>query len=365
MDIIQFICYYAFNMSNKNKHIPLETPDYGFDQGLHITARNVRSGEEETHLFSQEELRLLPSHGQSPENDARIAEQLERNRTIAMGLGGRAVELSHAGSDDAQNVMVTLYGWGGDMSHPVAIGEAQALAAANPDTRHVFINTAGVGGTDSFPRSIEKEITQHGHYGALGEHYVEAVRNAGILDDSLPVDLRGHSLGGRTAIGMAAHLDDARSLVVNDPTGSEKLNLSQLGKRFIFEEGRHLGAYQKTAFDPASVALQKEGLKLSIGDLLRRSRQQFLIDPRGLGHESLAHDLTDALPNISEEIRIISPELSALNNWENVAKILSNIVDTAQSTALLEQWVVHGHSHSLLGGSNSGIVAELYRRRSP
>ena len=335
------------------------TPDYGFSQGLDYTSQSFPDGAVAPHHVSREQLLALPNVGDDPERDAQVAEQMKSER-IALGMG-RAVGYVLFGPKDADKITFAGFGWGGNIAHPVAIGEAQALAASDSETQWLMINTPGVGGTEALPSAIAKELRQTGSYNSLGEHYVTA-----IADElkGREVHLRGHSLGGRTALGMTPHIEGGvESLAINDPTGSKPISLGALAHRFIATEGGHQAEYKKAGFDPFAAERQKMRAPRGSGDGWANLKQMFTIDPIALTRESFARDLQNALPNVHNELRVLSPELSALNNPSDIAEILGRVTSSTASDAFVEQWVLKGHTHSFMSVAPA-VEALLYKSRS-
>ena len=334
-----------------------QRPDYGFERGLSIT--RIRYGEDgrarikEHRQIGRALLTSLPNAGQDVPSDERVERQLLDTYT-AKGIGGAAVEFAVVGPDDAEHVKYALYGWGGMTRHPVAIGEAQALAAADPESQIVFINTAGAGRTEALPKSIQNEITRFGHYGPLGEHF--ALATAG-LRKGRKVSARGHSLGGRTAIGMVPAIEEGvKDLIVNDPTGSRKVSLFEIADSYLVREALHLGCYVRAGFDPGATERQRSPVSKAIretqeGRVRGGKWQMFYVDPVGLSRGGFEYDLEQALPNVYGTSRVISPELSELNDWRSIAGVLGRVVENNQPDASVEQWIVEGHAHSFMAAA--------------
>lgn len=338
-------------------------PDYAFENGLTADIHSVRNGQEERYSIPPEALRRLPNAGDSPAQDAELREQIFEHARTVKGLGGKAIEATSFGDQDADNVTTVLYGWGGNFRHDVAIREAQALYQSNPDTQFLLINPGGTGHTDTLPRTVRTEMARRGNYGPLGEHYATALKNSGILDGR-PVNLRGHSQGARAALGMAPHFEDGiDTLVVNDPTGSRDLSFLGLANAFMRKESGHLSNYLDAKFDPEASRLQKEGsAPTTVAETVRSLRQMLLTDPRGLHRETLESALLEAAPNVRNELRVITPELSELSRPDDVAAILGRVLQSAQlqDSLLFEQWVIRDHTHSWMAATPA-IQAHMYQ----
>lgn len=337
-------------------------PDYSFKSGLRADVYNYADDGVTSQLLriSPEELMKTPNIGDNPSRDAKVAERMSSPRLVR-GLGGVTLETVVIGSEDAEDVMFISYGWGGNVRHPVAIREAQALAANNPDSQLVFSNTFGTGRSSMLPKSVARELRRTGSYSPVGE-YVASIYDQ--LSDGRAVHLRGHSLGGRTAVGAAPYLDNsAETLIINDPTGTRKMSLAGIAMNFAFREGQHLGEYAKSGFDPESGEVQLnpgDSKEWSVSDPTKDGwKQQFLVDPSGLSKASFESDFTKSVPTVSELIRIISPELSELNKPEAVADILSRSRDIEGSKPLLEQYILRDHTHSVV--TVPQVLARLYK----
>ena len=337
-------------------------PDYSFENGLtvDINTFGVDGGLNQSGFnISYDELERTPKGGQNAELDAKVHEKMTNPRLVT-GMGGVALEMVAIGPENAEKVDFVFYGWGGNTRHPVAINEAQALAANNKDGLLVFMNTFGTGRSSMLPENAASDVRKHGNYDGMGQ-YVAAV--ADKIADGRKVALMGHSLGARTAVGAAPHMASSpEALILNDPTGTRKMSLAEIAVRFGIIEGGHMAKYMKGGFDPEAAYLQKHGKiskELSQGSTKGGWKQQFLIDPSGLSKPGFAADFMRAAPAIKNEIRIISPELSALNDPSAVAEIMA-AARGENSKALMKQWVLRDHTHSAV--TIPQVLAALYMR---
>lgn len=335
------------------------SPDYGFNNGLLINVHNFTKNSGRELTVSRHELLGLPNSDQNPGRDERVAEQMRH--TFATNIGGTAVEYTVIGPEDATSVMYALYGWGGNTRHPVAVNEAQVLAAQMPDRQIVFTNVPGAGKSDLLPKSLERAVRE-GNYSGYGELVAQAT--APVIDGR-PVHLRGHSLGARTALAMSPSVHP-ETLIINDPTGSKKMSLGSIAWKFVVREGMHLGEYVKAGFDPKVAELQKApvGAVLSDtgNDVKGSLRHQFFVDPVGLSRETLETSLVLAAPNVLQELRVILPDMSALNDSRAIEEIVGRI--SGVTDASVEAWILHGHTHSWMAGAPS-VEALLYNEQSP
>ncbi len=88
-------------------------------------------------------------------------------------------------------------------------------------------------------------------------------------------------------------------------------------------------------------------------------KQQFLIDPYGLKRNAFESDLHQATDSVESLIRIISPELSALNKPDAIAEILGRCRDIEGAPTQVEQYVLHDHTHSVV--TIPQVLARLYK----
>lgn len=333
-------------------------PDYGFKEGLQITARDVRSGQSWLVALSLGELRAtaMPSEQLIGE----VAEHM-RNPVLVRGVGGVGLELAAIGPSDAEKVIFFCYGWGGNVRHPVAVYEAGVLAANNPGAQLVFVNTFGTGRSGLPPKAVSGKIKQRGTYGPAGE-YVASVFDKVV--EGREVHLRGHSLGARMAAGTAPYLKNrAETMILNDPTGTRRMGLLGIVRAFALAEGKHLRRYAEARFDPVVSQLQQHPVRSSVWDTAEGTKggwkQQFLVDPSGLRLNAFEGDLRQAIPHVKSLVRIISPEMSALNNPQVVADILGRCCDIG--TAKLQQYVLRDHTHSVV--TIPQVLARLYEEK--
>ena len=288
-----------------------------------------------------------------------VAERMA-NPELIRGLGGVGLEAAIL-NPDSQEVMFVSYGWGGNLRHPVAVNEAQALAANNPDKTLVFTNTFGAGRSSLLPDAVAKDLRKTGRYRGMGEHV------ASIYDriaDGRVVHLRGHSLGARTVVGAAPFLErPADTMIINDPTGTRKMGLLAIANSFAIKEGRHLKGYLDGGFDQRAAELQNNPVSASVWNTVEGTKggwkQQFLVDPAGLSRDGFGLDFMEAAPNVESLVRIISPELSELNRPQAIADIMAQCRWSEKPKALLEQYVLADHTHSVV--TIPQVLARLYR----
>lgn len=335
-------------------------PDYGFENGLRIKARDFAHQKEADYdiTISQDQLRSLAKPNEKQAAD--VAEAMANPRLVR-GLGGVALEVAVTGPRDAEEVISVSYGWGGNVRHPVAVYEAQVLTANNPDSQLVFMNNFGTDNSSLLPKAVSKEIRQTGSYLAAGEYIASVIDQ---VADGRPTHLRGHSLGGRTAVGVAPYLErPADTMVLNDPTGTRKMNLAQIAINFALREGKHLNGYVEAGFDPRMSDLQRNPVKASVWDTAKGNKggwkQQFLVDPYGLSLDAFEGDLRAAAPSVNSLIRVVSPELSELNEPQTVAEILDRLRDVEGVKADVQQFILRNHTHSAV--TVPQVLAAVYK----
>ena len=142
------------------------------------------------------------------------------------------------------------------------------------------------------------------------------------------------------------------------------MGLLAIAKIFSLTEGKVLSGYVDAGFDPIASDLQQNPVESSVWDTVEGTRggwkQQFLVDPFGLSKDAFESDLRLAIPHVENEIRIISPELSALNDPKDIADILGRCRDIEKSTALLRQLILIDHTHSVV--TIPQVLATLYEQ---
>lgn len=331
------------------------------EKGLNITVLGFEPDGTRTEseiIISHDELEMSPKGGQDTERDARVYDKMV-DPVLTRGMGGVALETVAIGPEDATNVNFVFYGWGGNTRHPVAIHEAQTLAANNPDSLLVFTNNFGTGRSSMLPKVVTSAVRASGHYDGVGEYVASVVDK---LTEGRSLSLMGHSLGARTATGTAAHLSNpAEALILNDPTGTRKMNLFEIAIKFGVIEGGHIGRYMKAGFDEKAAYLQKHGSiakNAAVKGAKSGWQQQFLIDPSGLSKESFRGDFLKAARSVNKEIRIISPDLSALNDPDDITDIMAT-ARGENSRAKMEQYILRDHTHSVV--TIPQVLARLYK----
>lgn len=337
------------------------SPDYSFKNGLHVTERTFDQHgqyDDAKVVYTRDEIQDLPNSGQDYERDQDVAEAMAETH-LAKGIGGRAIEYGLVGR--GSELMVVRYGWGGNMVHPVAVNEAQALAASNPDKTLMFMNVPGAGRSDALPRSMSREIARSGSYDPLGEFTVEAL--ASVFDDYDKISVRGHSMGGRTAISMVGAMDKpVEDLIVNDPPGSRHLGLKGMAEQYMVKEGTHISKYAEGPLDEHAVELQNQPVSSVILGMLRLVGnggfwQQMVRDPLAMSEEGLQADLERAAHNVKNEIIISSPALSEINDWRDISDIQARIAKLTDAT--VRQRIIEGHTHALV--TMPSILGLLYQ----
>lgn len=338
------------------------TPDYSLEDGLRVDINQFNPWGATTGyvVVSHASLQETPKSGDNPNRDRMVAEKMA-NPELIRGLGGVSLEATIL-NPDGEEVMFVSYGWGGNLRHPVAVNEAQALAANNPDKTLVFTNTFGAGRSSLLPGLAARDLQKTGRYSGMGE-YVAAVYDK--ITDGRTTHLRGHSLGARTVVGAAPFLETpAETMIINDPTGTRRMGLLAIANNFAIKEGRHLKNYLEGGFDQRAAELQNNPVSASVWNTVEGTKggwkQQFLVDPAGLSKDGFEHDFRQATPHVESLVRIISPELSELNHPQAIADIMALCRKSENPKALLEQYILRGHTHSAM--TIPQVQARLYRK---
>lgn len=353
----------------------MKSPDYGFTNGLNLerVAHLASAGYEDSKLgdvrqiATADDMQRMSTESYTEDRITAVIEQVRHPRYIRSlgGVGFEAAVLS--GGLDADTVKFHLYGWGGNLRHPNAQREAIALAYSDPDAAHVFINGPGVGNSGMLPKEAQDEIRRTGSYAPLGEYLAPVAEH--IAKDYDTVVMGGHSLGARTATGIATHMQPGliNELRLHDPTGTQDMSLLRIGSEFIVREGLHNAKYVKESMAPSAkeVGLRmlslEEPVAIEVAERALLSphaaarefaapehgwRQQFLVDPYGLRLSAFEGDLHQAAPNIERAINIIVPDMSRLNDWRAIRDIVGRMRSLDGLRANVSQWNLLGHTHA-------------------
>lgn len=357
------------------------TPDYSFDEGLrlervsHIVpaaegTENKLSNDGRIIQISPERIKELEANPWldiNKDQKEKVIEQL-RNPRYIRGLGGVGIEIALIGDPSAEELQAVYYGWGGAFRHPNAQREAVNMVYVNPDVAYMVMNGPGIGNSGMLPESVQKEIGQTGSYVSAGEYYAKVLEH--VARDYDKVNVAGYSLGARIATGVAANMTPGAvsELRLHDPTGTRKISLVDIAVSFFGKEGVENGKYVKESASPTAKEAgltpltveaprlrdieYAKGVQFSLEELNRPFEapkngwiQSLLVDPSGLKRNAFEGDLREAAPNVRKRIDILVPELSHLNKWEDIQRIVER-VRSIPHIPEISQWDVLRHTHA-------------------
>ncbi len=336
-----------------------ERPDYSFEHGLQMRVIRYENsyGRPEMPLeWEREELAALPSVGRDPERDRAVADELRRSH-ILHHLGDIAIETASVGRRDAEDVYLMYYGWGSNSRNPVMASSARAMAMNNPDSQFVFTNAPGAGRSSRLTPEMNQEI-RAGNYMPYGELAAKAVRK---LTEGKRVHVGGHSLGSRVAIAATPFINGGEgieSLTLNDPPGSKNEPLTRMATSLAAQESIHARRYLRSGLDKSPLSISLDTVK---GLLAGVSAHQLIVEPFGVSRCTLEPELEKAVTYVADEVRILLPDMSRLNDWRAIANIVGRIRAENVTKATLETWIAKGHTHSWLLGAK-GVESILYSK---
>lgn len=278
-------------------------------------------------------------------------------------IGGASVEAALLASPDNDGTLKTvLMGWGGNFRSDIALLEIAEIARQNTGSDLLVVNNPGSGDSSTIPKAAMKEMKRTGSFIPYGELVAETVNR--YLQDYDRVNSYGHSMGARSTIA-AAPLFDKRVdyAAITDPPGSRKLGLLGVGNAFMMIEGGHAGKYAELSDNELSLRLQKENDANALTNMrkmgLKGVKQMFLDQSAAMGQDGLRTDLqTLAESRNIDALQINSPEFSALNKPQDMAKILDELIVHYPHLRVL-QAVLLGQTHSVNVGGNSHTTGAL------
>lgn len=364
-------------------------PDYAFDKGLNLervahlapgSDGKLTQPHDGLQIATAEEMRKLATEPYADRSHVeRVINQVEHPRYVR-SFGRTAFEAAVLGNPDAKELTAVFYGWGGNFRAPLAQAEVVALTAANPDKAFLVVNGPGIGNSSSLPKTAQREIRKTGSYDALGEVLAPVMDHIGQDYDAVTVG--GHSLGARTATAVAAHMErKPDELRPHDPTGTRKMSLGGIAARFFAGEGREDIRYKAVSpmpklseagltklplEDPQEVEFAS-GVTFTPGELMRPFEkpsgmaglaQQFLVDPSGLKRDAFEGDLRAAVPNVLHKVELLVPDMSHLNDWQEVVRIVGRLRDVQNRTAEVNVRTIVGHTHANMNQPAS--LASIY-----
>lgn len=284
---------------------------------------------------------------------------------VKRGVGIAAVELAILPSANSDGSLKTvMMGWGGNFHVPIARLELAEIARQNPQSDILIVNNPGSGDSSALPKADMKRMRQTGDFTPYGEILGSALSN--ITSQYDQVNMYGHSMGARSAIATAPHLDRPIDyLSVTDPVGSKELGLLGLADRFVLQEGKHAGNYKKSTDNKAALRLQNDYDAAAIekkpmtAERLR-ALKQFLADQvLAMSHGGLFDDLAELADKGNvRTLQINSPEQSALNNPNDIRQMMQNLAKSHPDTHF-RQVVLPGQTHSLNSAGHTHTTGML------
>lgn len=255
-------------------------------------------------------------------------------------------------------------GFGGDARHPVARREAALAALSNPDKQIMLLNNAGAGDFSAPPRQILKKMREDGSY------IPEAKWIHDMIGDELDkyggnIEIWGHSMGARLAVGLAAARFAAKGeqvsgLTLIDPPGSKNNGLLGMTVGFLVKEGAKTAGYSKSPYNETSQLEERVGqpkIKRSFVEKLVALKRLFIDQPIVMGKQGLEQDLEAALPGIRDKLTIISPEKSSLTKSEKVKSMLGRLAAKTIRPETIQQVILPEHSHSIISAGSGARPA--------
>lgn len=336
----------------------MERPDYGYEDGLSMTVFHYEKNNSFQQFnidLSRELIEELPSAGADPARDAEVMRQLDENRFIAR-FGSVAIEMAAVGDENAEDVHFLHYGWGSNMRNPVVTVSIQSMVAAHPESQVLVMNAPEVGNSSQLPKQLRREI-RDGNYKPYGEAVMKA---AWQRLEGRRVHMGGHSLGTRVAIAATISAPEkVATLTLNDPPGSTTLMLPEMARAIGAAEPRHASQYLKEGFNRDIFKPSLETLQNIISGM---SAHQLFVEPFGLSKASFEKELLEATEQVTGDVRVLLPDMSALNDWQAIADVVQRVRRLSATEAHLEAWVVRRHTHSWLIAAK-GLEAMLYSSR--
>ena len=340
----------------------MEKIDYSYKNGINVDRTTFQAGK----AINRDSLSVSLNALNEPLNPEDLHNRLENRITH---VGKAAVELfivkSSQPSDGSLNLILT--GWQGHWGNFLANNEMRHIVAnQNPHSDVIFINHGGQGKSDLLPSPLSKELSRTGKFEPLGQFYADSLKD--ILPDYDKVSLAGHSYGGRIAIALAGLVPNkASNLVISDSPGSRELtsHMPVLGKLFgtgaigtietFASGGKDKNSYDKNNSGYAHDLQFKFDHQpmTNISQYIRHNKsglvQLFHDQPASLAWPTLEHDLLRAAPNITEKIRLISPEFSEYSPSSVVSDILRRVSEVNKNIKI-DFDILERHSHAYTSG---------------
>ncbi|MDR0957533.1 MAG: hypothetical protein LBM09_03105 [Candidatus Nomurabacteria bacterium] len=262
-------------------------------------------------------------------------------------------------ADPKNGVIICNMGWGADLRDVVARREAEVTAKSNPDKQIMVINNAGSGNSSLIPESIMKEMKETGSFISYGE-WIYSLLEPELEKYSDNIEIRGHSLGARVAIGVAAAYfantqNQIKTLNLIDPAGSDDRGFIGVAWGFVVSEGLKLKQYSKESKYNELSQLSDDNIDVSDKN---NFKQNYIDLPVVMGKAELEDDLEKVLTAVSETLKIVSPEYSGLNDSETIKSILGRLALSENRPEHILQILLPEDSHAIISAGVGARVIE-------
>lgn len=264
----------------------------------------------------------------------------------------------------AGRLAIAIPAWGGTFESPITSLETQRIAHCLPAHTLLSINMPGHGEefrSAAWPRTVRAGLNK-GSFLEGGKYIADFLEPH--ANHSRTVDILGYSAGARSAVGTAAHLSrPVDNLVLYDPPGSAKYPYKEFVERYRQTEGAHRRAYQAASTDTELQKLIMNSERHTLPDALAKLKHGTLYDyykrePLALAAGTLRSDLLNANLENVQRVIFISPRYSALNNPDDVQKILADANEHHVTTTFEHITFDGSHTFPQLG---SLALARLYQ----
>jgi hypothetical protein len=343
--------------------------DYG-KTGLDVVVQEIWPGPQVTYEGRVEFSPLDRDHESRARVQNAVADGPQREGRLGIA------NIPPAEGADTGALEVYQYPWSGHVNgNEVGIAEATSLAARNPGSRLVIIDSPATGGSKRLESSISREIAKTGSYVAYAELAVEALEQ--LLRDHDNITYSGSSQGARRAVAMAEMMAEmlgktTKELLLQDPVGSHEQTIRALAKGMMREWG-HSANYIKASPDEESKALQTandsrlqmiHGFGALMGHL--GVWNQFVREPGALAQAGFGANLSRALPYVTDAVIINTPELSELTYPSDAEAALRDAVDKLEDKSSgnrlrAQHRILERQTHSMFAG-NPGALGQLLVR---
>jgi pimeloyl-ACP methyl ester carboxylesterase len=290
---------------------------------------------------------------------------------------GSSVEYAILRPDAEGPLGVEFMGLGGDLN-PVSEREAAAILKSMGTSLGplLIINNPGSGKSSPLPPSVIKRMKKEKSFIPQGEYYADIIGSKiQELAGGRGIEILGHSLGANTALGFtaayfAATRNQVDGLRLIAPLGTEHHTLPDTYMRFVIIEGIRASQYSKQSLynelDELKVKKSIAGTTnrnwiSTMISSLRTVKQNFWDFPVVAGRESLESDLRQALPAISRDLTVVSPEQSKFGNSETTKQILARLALMSNRPDSITHYEVSNHSLAAISaGAGARVLGSMY-----